>query len=115
MKKVWQIWIDTGGTFTDCLALNPEDKLKRAKVLSNSSLRGFITKVIDKNQLKISEKWSAPDDFITGFEFRLLNFEHEKVVVNRYDSQNSIVEISENFPFNLQPNQAFEAVLRFGI
>jgi len=110
MEKTWQIWIDTGGTFTDCLALNPEGKLKRAKVLSNSSLRGFISKVIDKNHLKISEKWSAPDDFITGFEFRLLDFEHEKVIIKYYDSQNSILEISGNVPFNFESNIAFEVI-----
>ncbi|GAB3640818.1 hydantoinase B/oxoprolinase family protein [Spirosoma arcticum] len=38
----WQIWIDTGGTFTDGLARDPAGNLHRTKVLSNSRLRGQL-------------------------------------------------------------------------
>ncbi|WP_424583706.1 hydantoinase/oxoprolinase N-terminal domain-containing protein, partial [Tunicatimonas sp.] len=31
----WKIWVDTGGTFTDCLAYNPSGVLHRVKVLSD--------------------------------------------------------------------------------
>ena len=37
---MYQIWIDTGGTFTDGLALDPTGTLHRTKVLSSSRLRG---------------------------------------------------------------------------
>ena len=40
---MWEIWIDTGGTFTDGLARDPEGNLHRTKVLSNSRLRGLLT------------------------------------------------------------------------
>ncbi len=33
---LWQVWVDTGGTFTDCLARDPNGRLHRAKVLSSS-------------------------------------------------------------------------------
>ena len=36
---MWQIWIDTGGTFTDGLARDPAGNLHRTKVLSSSRLR----------------------------------------------------------------------------
>ncbi|CCH53871.1 5-oxoprolinase (ATP-hydrolyzing) [Fibrisoma limi BUZ 3] len=39
---MWQIWIDTGGTFTDGLALDPTGILHRTKVLSSSQLRGRL-------------------------------------------------------------------------
>ena len=39
---MWQIWIDTGGTFTDGLARDPAGNLHRTKVLSNSRLRGQL-------------------------------------------------------------------------
>ena len=39
---MWQIWIDTGGTFTDGLARDPAGSLHRTKVLSNSRLRGQL-------------------------------------------------------------------------
>ena len=39
---MWQIWIDTGGTFTDGLARDPAGNLHRTKVLSSSRLRGQL-------------------------------------------------------------------------
>ncbi len=39
---MWQIWIDTGGTFTDGIALDPNGQLHRTKVLSSSRLRGQL-------------------------------------------------------------------------
>ncbi|MBO0950301.1 hydantoinase B/oxoprolinase family protein [Fibrella forsythiae] len=39
---MWQIWIDTGGTFTDGLARDPSGDIHRAKVLSSSRLRGQL-------------------------------------------------------------------------
>lgn len=59
---MWQIWIDTGGTFTDCLALNVSGVLKRTKVLSSSFLRGQIvekqdlerTRLLPNGRLKVS-------------------------------------------------------------
>jgi 5-oxoprolinase (ATP-hydrolysing) len=40
---MWRFWIDTGGTFTDCLALDPEGDFHRAKVLSSSQIRVRVT------------------------------------------------------------------------
>ena len=50
-KTPWQIWIDTGGTFTDCLAKDPHGNMHRAKVLSTSALRGMVAEQIEPNQL----------------------------------------------------------------
>ncbi|UHG92834.1 hydantoinase B/oxoprolinase family protein [Spirosoma oryzicola] len=40
---MWQIWIDTGGTFTDGLAQDLNGTIHRTKVLSSSRLRGLLT------------------------------------------------------------------------
>ena len=39
---MYQIWIDTGGTFTDGIALDANGNLQRVKVLSSSRLRGKL-------------------------------------------------------------------------
>ncbi|MGC4045462.1 MAG: hydantoinase B/oxoprolinase family protein [Armatimonas sp.] len=39
MPDTWRLFVDTGGTFTDCLAQSPEGGWKRAKVLSSGELR----------------------------------------------------------------------------
>src|ERR1700712_1026699 len=63
---MYQIWIDTGGTFTDGLALDPTGNLHRTKVLSSSRLRGqlidgklvapwLMTPIFDGYQLRVVE------------------------------------------------------------
>lgn len=104
----WQIWIDTGGTFTDCLARDPSGKLHRAKVLSNSALRGIVEKQLDAKCLQIRDKWSAPVDFIRGFRFRILDRPHSDLKVEKYDPNSRIIELKDPLPFELPQNTAFE-------
>ncbi|MEM9919442.1 MAG: hydantoinase/oxoprolinase family protein, partial [Bacteroidota bacterium] len=59
MNKAWQIWIDTGGTFTDCMAIHPAGHILRAKVLSSSRLRGKITAVLGPKQFVIQHNWAT--------------------------------------------------------
>jgi 5-oxoprolinase (ATP-hydrolysing) len=73
MEGTWQIWIDTGGTFTDCLAVHTDGTRRRAKVLTSSALRGRVERVVDTSRLRIAESWSAPDGFVTGFQLHLLD------------------------------------------
>ncbi|HWM92085.1 MAG TPA: hydantoinase/oxoprolinase family protein [Thermoanaerobaculia bacterium] len=68
----WRIWIDTGGTFTDCLAVDPGGRLHRAKVLSTSALRGRVAERLGPATLRIEAGWSVPDGFLRGFRLRLL-------------------------------------------
>ncbi len=40
-SRRWRLFVDTGGTFTDCLALDPDGNLHRAKVLSSGIVRNI--------------------------------------------------------------------------
>src|SRR5690606_20938809 len=55
----WRISIDTGGTFTDCLAVDPTGTLRRAKVLSSSALRGVVEAAAGPTELRVREEWGA--------------------------------------------------------
>jgi 5-oxoprolinase (ATP-hydrolysing) len=68
----WRLWSDTGGTFTDCLAVDPEGRLHRAKVLSSSALRGRIVKQAGPAALRLEAAWRVPAGFFRGFTFRRL-------------------------------------------
>ncbi|MDN5205602.1 hydantoinase B/oxoprolinase family protein [Fulvivirgaceae bacterium BMA10] len=68
----WKIWIDTGGTFTDCLAYDPDGNYHSLKVLSNSSLRGRLLEAIDDYTVKISINWPIDQDIFSGYTFRIL-------------------------------------------
>lgn len=70
--SIWRIWADTGGTFTDCLAVDPAGRLHRAKVLSTSALRGRIVERTGPTGVRIGAGWQVPSGFFRGFAFQIL-------------------------------------------
>jgi 5-oxoprolinase (ATP-hydrolysing) len=107
-KRKWRIWIDTGGTFTDCLAVDETNQLHREKVLSNSSLRGFIRELIPPRKIRVQTAWRAPSGFICGFQFCLLETRHPPLKVERYDHDESMITIDKSLPSGVQEGAAFE-------
>lgn len=70
----WEISIDTGGTFTDCLAQDPVGNRHRIKVLSSGVLRGRVAAhSAGSRTIQIETGWRGVDDLVKGFEFRLLD------------------------------------------
>jgi len=61
----WRVWIDTGGTFTDGLAVAPDGTWKRCKILSTSALRGRVIRQPSADQVEIEESWDAPAGLVT--------------------------------------------------
>lgn len=53
----WHISIDTGGTFTDCMATDPTGNVRTLKILSDGSLRNTLSRRISPVQWKISTPW----------------------------------------------------------
>lgn len=69
-RGVWQVWVDTGGTFTDCLALAPDGLLHRAKVLSSSALRGRLEAVAGRRKVHLRLPFPTPAGFCNGATLR---------------------------------------------
>lgn len=65
MGGSWRIWVDTGGTFTDCVAIEPDGKVHRVKVLSSGRLRGRVEGV-EGSRLRVSAAWSGGGDLLAG-------------------------------------------------
>lgn len=93
-QQPWQICIDTGGTFTDCMGTAPDGASKKVKVLSNSALRGTITKQLSSTVYKIRQDWNAPSGFINGFKLTLLNIDHGATHICHFDSVRSTIELN---------------------
>ncbi len=74
MTSNWQIWIDTGGTFTDGIARDPKGNLHRTKVLSSSRLRGQI----DENGRLVAPWLVAP--IFAGYTLRVVETGEEWIV-----------------------------------
>ena len=66
----WKFWIDTGGTFTDCIALSPQGEELRVKTLSSSALRGNVVEVIDERRVRIDVAHAVCSGFYVGYGFR---------------------------------------------
>ncbi|HEV2131891.1 MAG TPA: hydantoinase/oxoprolinase N-terminal domain-containing protein, partial [Longimicrobiaceae bacterium] len=106
----WRIWIDTGGTFTDCLALDPAGTLHRAKVLSSSALRGVVEEPLGGSRLRVREEWAAAPDLVRGFGFRLLAADHPPLRVDGYDPEKGVLRLTDPIPFAAPPGATFELI-----
>jgi 5-oxoprolinase (ATP-hydrolysing) len=76
---LWRLAIDTGGTFTDCLAVDPAGRLRRAKVLSTAALRTRIAARLGESAVRIAPIGRGgaaggplPAGFFVGCALRLL-------------------------------------------
>jgi 5-oxoprolinase (ATP-hydrolysing) len=104
----WLIRVDTGGTFTDCVALDPAGKTRRAKVLSSSALRGVIREVEDQASVKISEDWDAPAGLLPGFLFSRLGDPGAGIAVTSFDRAARVLRLDAPYPGPLAAGDAFE-------
>ena len=66
MRGLWQLWIDTGGTFTDCVAIDPAGAVQCIKVLSSGAVRATV--VTDGTDgLRLETPFDLPDGFFEGY------------------------------------------------
>ena len=62
----WRVWIDTGGTFTDCIAVRG-DEVRRRKVLSSGRLQTRVL-ACEGNTVDIQPIEGSVAGFLRGFE-----------------------------------------------
>lgn len=95
--KSWKVWIDTGGTFTDCIATDPEGQTHYVKVLSNSSLRGTIKEVLSTQKIRVRQNWGVPDHLISGLSFNLLETNAHPLTIEAFNASESTLRFKEEF------------------
>ncbi len=71
MPPLWQLWIDTGGTFTDCVALDPAGQVRCVKVLSSAAVRTTIL-ANGSRGLRLAPPFDVPEGFFVGYKVRPL-------------------------------------------
>src|SRR5262245_54009456 len=105
---MWSFWLDVGGTFTDCLAQRPDGTLLRRKVLSSAATKGIIAE--NPNPLIIVDEqlWSFPDNFWTGYTFRLLDRSGVVAFELLVESSDSGLVLKSPLPFTTEVGQAYE-------
>lgn len=111
MSEPWRIWIDTGGTFTDCVAIDPEGRMRRAKVLSVGGLRGRIVGTGGRGDiLFVEQDWGAPARFIDGFRLRVHGSATgaEPRVIG-FDAEGGAIRLDRPLGFSPPAGAVFEA------
>ncbi len=91
-ERDYEIFVDTGGTFTDCLGKDPQGNWTRRKVLSNGSLRGVIKSWHDPKTLIVSENWGLKSDIIRGYRLNILNQKHEISYIQSYELEQNLIQ-----------------------
>lgn len=100
-----QIFVDTGGTFTDCIARDSLGNEKRLKVLSNGTIRGTIGSWLDHRSFRIDESWKLTGDIIKGFQFKLLKHTHQATFIRSYDHLKMELHLDAELPEELAGQQ----------
>lgn len=72
-ENFWKLWIDTGGTFTDCLALSRDGQFKRVKVLSTGRLRAAVVGNPKPKTYRLAASWNFPPQFLDGTSLQLID------------------------------------------
>ncbi len=90
----WQIWIDTGGTFTDCIAFDPEGRRLSCKVLSSGCLRDRIEEVSADGRVRLYGGARLPHGVLTGFRASVLGGDRE-VKILEHEGRTGWIRLSD--------------------
>jgi len=91
LTATWQIWIDTGGTFTDCVAIDPDGRTHVCKVLSSGALRDVVEAVDDDGRVHLRGGAQLPDGFLTGYRLVVLGGDLEIEVLGHEELTGALV------------------------
>ncbi len=95
---MWQFWIDTGGTFTDCLALSPLGKEYRVKVLSSSEIRVRVIEVLGPNRFRLEIPFDTVDDFFVGYRLQVCGLGTGLGHIVTWSSEDCLLELDLEIP-----------------
>ena len=105
---LWRIWIDTGGTFTDGVAVSPGGEQRRVKILSTSALRGSVVAHPSPCRLVVRCAVALPGGLLPGFRFRLLDRDHPERRVLRHQPDDDSIELDGPLEPQVPAGAAFE-------
>ncbi len=81
MKDPWQISVDTGGTFTDCVAQSPDGEISYLKVLSSGRIGGVIRSVKSGHIFDVDLKAVLANGLYLGYKIYLPNYSWDSIIV----------------------------------
>ncbi|QSE98588.1 hydantoinase B/oxoprolinase family protein [Fulvivirga lutea] len=91
---MWKIWIDTGGTFTDCIAIDPEFHQHRLKLLSSGIIKCYIKQKLDDTTLKVSLNPPINSNILSNYQL-IESKSGKSIEIEGYESENQLLKLSE--------------------
>ncbi len=83
---LWQFAIDVGGTFTDCIAVNPHSETQWCKVLSSGATKGKLVEVVANDSFRDPLRIGDGDQVWSGCELELFDARGRSLLQTRIDS-----------------------------
>lgn len=108
--RLWKLHIDTGGTFTDSIARDPNGVEHRCKVLSSSALRGTCIKKTGPSSILCKMDIDLPDLFLNNFSFRWLQHPEQTWTITMYNSTGRVLQFNKEIRLPQSENPAFEVL-----
>lgn len=94
----WRFFVDVGGTFTDCLGINPRGQACSHKLLSAASYRIKVHELRAADTLVLHTDTRWPEDFFAGYKVRLGGAEQPQAVVAGFAAARRELRLTEPWP-----------------
>ncbi len=104
----WKIWVDTGGTFTDCIAHSPDGEIKRLKVLSSGVLKGQVIERRDSKTISVQLSWPVQVDIFSDFLIAFSKNPKDKFRIASAEIGKSILHLEEAISSKIKNGDVFE-------
>ncbi len=107
----WEFWIDVGGTFTDCIARTPDDRLVAFKLLSTGVTKGQIGEVLGPVRIADTARIGDPPRFWNGYRLQIVDAAGQTTfsgTIVDFDARTGALTTAEMLPPDLPPLAAYE-------
>lgn len=92
----WRIAVDTGGTFTDCVAIDPGGQVHRAKVLSSGVIRGRAAAVQSPRAIAVDDSFRHPPEALPGARLRPVGPPSKSVAIRAFDVDTRVLSFTDD-------------------
>lgn len=107
-KETWDFFVDTGGTFTDCLAHSDGRGFFRTKVLSRGVLSAQVDAVLSPQKLRLESGTDWPKKFVNGKKVSFQGNQDLELTILEWYPEESILVFENTLPSEVGPETAIE-------
>lgn len=94
------------------MAIDPNGKFLRAKILSSSSFRGTVKRRLDSRTFLVEQKWGAAEGLVGGLQFKLAGSSLSGVEIAEWSPEKSVIKLKRPLDAAVGPGTPFELISR---